>query len=172
MTSPFHAGEQRVQQMLGVRDEIEPWARRVVRGHLPEQHRDFYASLPFLVAAARDPDGRPWATLLVGETGFVRSPDPKSLVIDALPREGDAPEGPPAEGHHHALPAPRRANITPTCRSAHHASRRRKHSKEPTKRLTRRTAHLTNSTVIPTPTPPPDGRSDQHRMNVVSGEGL
>ena len=98
MTSPFHAGEQRVQQMLGVRDEIEPWARRVVRGHLPEQHRDFYASLPFLVAAARDPDGRPWATLLVGETGFVRSPDPKSLVIDALPREGDALEGALAEG--------------------------------------------------------------------------
>ena len=52
--SPFHEGEQRVQQRLGVRDEIEPWARRVVRPYLPDEHRAFYAQLPFLVLAARD----------------------------------------------------------------------------------------------------------------------
>jgi hypothetical protein len=42
--SPFHHGEEAVQARLGVRD-IEAWARKVVRDHLPEQHRTFYAAL-------------------------------------------------------------------------------------------------------------------------------
>ena len=92
-TSPFHEGEQRVQTCLGVRDQIEPWARQVVRPYLPEEHRAFHASLPFLVAAARDRKGRPWATLLAGPPGFVRSPDPGRLSIAAQPVPGDALQG-------------------------------------------------------------------------------
>jgi ferredoxin-NADP reductase/predicted pyridoxine 5'-phosphate oxidase superfamily flavin-nucleotide-binding protein len=92
-SSPFHAGEQQVQERLGVRDEIEPWARKVVRDYLPDEHRRFYARLPFLVAAARDGRGRPWATLLAGEPGFVRSPDERTLAVDVLPVPGDALEG-------------------------------------------------------------------------------
>ena len=88
--SPFHEGEQRIQTQLGVRDEIEPWARRVVRPHLPEEHRAFYAQLPFIVLAARDRAGRPWATLLAEEPGFLSSPDPRTLRIAALPSPGDA----------------------------------------------------------------------------------
>ena len=90
--SPFHAGERQVQQRLGVRD-IEDWARKVVRPYLPEQHRDFHTALPFLVAAARDAEGRPWATLFAGPEGFVTSPDPRTLVIAAAPPPGDALEG-------------------------------------------------------------------------------
>ncbi len=90
--SPFHHGEQKVQERLGVRD-IEAWARKVVRDHLPEQHRDFYTSLPFLVVSARDGKGRPWVTLLDGPDGFVNSPDPRHLVIESKPVQGDALEG-------------------------------------------------------------------------------
>jgi hypothetical protein len=88
--SPFHEGESRIQERFGVRDEIEPWARRVVRPYLPDQHRDFYAQLPFLVAAARDRRDRPWVTLLVGDPNFASSPGPETLRIDALPCPGDA----------------------------------------------------------------------------------
>ena len=91
-SSPFHAGEQQVQERLGVRDEIEPWARKVVRGYLPDEHRRFYARLPFVVTAARDGRGRPWATLVAGEPGFVRSPDARTLAIDGRPTAGDALE--------------------------------------------------------------------------------
>jgi len=91
--SPFHEGEQRVQTRLGVRDEIEPWARRVVRAYLPDEHREFYSRLPFLVLAARDSEGRPWATLLAEEPGFVSSPDAHTLEIAALPSSGDALAG-------------------------------------------------------------------------------
>lgn len=90
--SPFHLGEHAVQARLGVRD-VETWARKVVRSYLPEEHREFYAALPFLVAAARDAEGRPWATLLAGPEGFAHSPDPRTLVIDAHPVSGDALEG-------------------------------------------------------------------------------
>ncbi len=96
-TSPFHVGEQRVQERLGVRD-IEDWARKVVRPYLPEEHRAFHTALPFLVAAARDAEGRPWPTLLAGPEGFVTSPDPRSLVIEAKPVPGDALDGALMEG--------------------------------------------------------------------------
>jgi ferredoxin-NADP reductase/predicted pyridoxine 5'-phosphate oxidase superfamily flavin-nucleotide-binding protein len=90
--SPFHIGEQQVQERLGVRD-IESWARKVVRPFLPEDQRGFHTALPFLVAAARDNGGRPWVTLLAGAEGFISSPDPQTLVIDARPVRGDALEG-------------------------------------------------------------------------------
>lgn len=90
--SPFHYGEQAVQERLGVRG-IEDWARKVVRDHLPEQHRAFHTSLPFLVVSARDASGRPWATILEGADGFVTSPDPTRLVLDTRPAQGDALEG-------------------------------------------------------------------------------
>ena len=81
VASPFHEGEQCVQKRLGVREDIEPWARKVVRTYLPDEHRDFYESLPFVVAAARDDRGRPWATVLAGAPGFVESPDDTTLAI-------------------------------------------------------------------------------------------
>lgn len=90
-SSPFHHGERAVQHRLGVRD-IEDWAKKVVRNYLPEQHREFHTALPFLIVAARDAEGRPWATLLEGPDGFVTSPDCRHLVIDAKPARGDALE--------------------------------------------------------------------------------
>ena len=90
--SPFHAGEQKIQERLGVSD-IEDWARKVVCDYLPEEHRIFHTALPFLVVAARDARGRPWATLLTGPEGFVASHDPRSLVIEANPVRGDGLEG-------------------------------------------------------------------------------
>ncbi len=96
--SPFHEGEQRVQERLGVREAIEPWARKVVRPFLTEEHREFYGQLPFVVAGARDARGRPWATLLAKRPGFLTSPDPRTLVSSALPSAGDALAGSLAEG--------------------------------------------------------------------------
>ena len=90
--SPFHDGERRVQARLGFED-IDAWARQVVRPEMPEQHRAFFAAQPFLVAAARDDRGRPWATLLANRPGFVASPRPDALRIHARPARGDALEG-------------------------------------------------------------------------------
>jgi hypothetical protein len=50
---------------------------------MPDQHRLFFAQLPFLVAGGVDGAGAPVATLLTGGEGFVASPDPTTLAIAA-----------------------------------------------------------------------------------------
>jgi len=95
--SPFHEGEARIQTRLGVRDQIEPWARKVVRPFLPDEHRGFFSQLPFLVVAARDETDRPWATMIVGEPGFVAAAR-HILAVDASPVPGDALDGAFGEG--------------------------------------------------------------------------
>ena len=81
--SPWHAGEKSLQEMAGVAARMEAVGQKVIRDHMPEQHRSFFQQLPFLVAASVDAQGRPWATLLEGPEGFIRSPSPQQLTIDA-----------------------------------------------------------------------------------------
>ena len=57
--SPFHAGEQAIQSTLGVRDKMEQFGQRVIRDHMPEQHREFYNQLPFLFVGHSDKEGWP-----------------------------------------------------------------------------------------------------------------
>lgn len=88
-TDPFHAGEKAVQARLGVQERILDVGRRVIRPFMPDQHRAFYAQLPFVLVGSVDALGRPWASVLVGEPGFMRSPEPARLEILARPVPGD-----------------------------------------------------------------------------------
>lgn len=97
--SPWHAGEKRLQEQAGVAQRMEVFGQKVIRDYMPDQHRDFYRQLPFLVAGAVDASGRPWATLLEGAQGFVSSPDPRQLLIDtALVNDDPATSGLAAGG--------------------------------------------------------------------------
>jgi uncharacterized protein len=88
-TSPFHAGEQAVQERVGVRHRIEKMGQNILRDFMPEQHREFFAAQPFMIAGSADDDGALWASLLIGAPGFVRSPTPRRLQIEAVPLPGD-----------------------------------------------------------------------------------
>ena len=88
-TSPFHRGEQAVQTRLGVRDRIEKFAQRVIRDHMPDQHRAFYEMLPFVLLGSVDEQGRPWASLLAGRPGFVSTPDARTVAFATSPLFGD-----------------------------------------------------------------------------------
>lgn len=86
MISPaFHEGELALQERAGSRARLAEIGPRVIRDHMPEQHREFFAQLPFLVAGTVDAQGQPWASVLAGEPGFVTSPDPRRLRVRALP---------------------------------------------------------------------------------------
>ena len=87
--SPFHRGEQEIQSLLGVREQVEEMGRRFIRNYLPEQHQEFYARLPYLLLGTVDELGRPWASILTGRPGFIYTPDPNTLRIDARPIFGD-----------------------------------------------------------------------------------
>ncbi|MGY3300289.1 ferredoxin-NADP reductase/predicted pyridoxine 5'-phosphate oxidase superfamily flavin-nucleotide-binding protein [Pseudomonas sp. TE6288] len=89
MRSPWHAGEKRLQEQVGVAERMEVFGQKVIRDFMPDQHRAFYQQLPFLVAAAVDAAGTPWATLLEGAEGFVSSPDPRQLLIGTAPAADD-----------------------------------------------------------------------------------
>ncbi len=83
-----------------MRERIERSGRRMIRTFMPDQHREFFAQLPFLIVGSLDAQRRPWASMLAGPPGFMRSPDPHTLEIDAVPGDllganlgADAPVG-------------------------------------------------------------------------------
>jgi uncharacterized protein len=82
-TSPFHAGEQTIQSLAGVRDRMELRGRVAIRDYMPEQHRAFFAALPFMIVGMADQNGHPWPTTLSGPPGFVNSTGPNLLTIKA-----------------------------------------------------------------------------------------
>ena len=87
--SPFHPGEQALQARVGVRDRVERFGRRFIRDFMSDQHRAFFAELPFVVVGALDLRNRPRASVLTGAPGFMSSPDQRTLRVDALPADGD-----------------------------------------------------------------------------------
>ncbi len=88
-SSPYHPGEMAVQERAGARLIAERVGRRVIRDHMTEQHRAFFAALPYVFMGSLDRQGRPWATILSGAPGFLRSPDPRQLLVSALPFPGE-----------------------------------------------------------------------------------
>lgn len=79
----WHAGEIYLQERIGVAERMRAVGQRVVRDYMPDQHREFYAQLPFIVLGSVDGAGDAWATILTGRPGFMASPTPTSLDIAA-----------------------------------------------------------------------------------------
>ena len=87
--SPFHRGEQLLQERLGVREKMERFGRKVIRDFMPRWHRDFYQQLPFVLVGHADDQGWPWASMLFNPPGFISSRDEHSVSINAVPVAGD-----------------------------------------------------------------------------------
>jgi predicted pyridoxine 5'-phosphate oxidase superfamily flavin-nucleotide-binding protein len=87
--SPFHAGEQALQARAGMRERIERAGRMMIRDFMPDQHREFFAAQPLVFVGSVDAHGRPWASMLTGDSGFMASPDARTLRVNALPAHGD-----------------------------------------------------------------------------------
>lgn len=87
--SPFHEGELTLQRQAGAAERMDALGRRVVRHHMPDQHRAFFEQLPFLLVGAVDHEGDVWASLVSGAAGFAASPDPQTLQVRASLDEDD-----------------------------------------------------------------------------------
>jgi len=99
LDSPWHAGELTIQQHAGVVARMDAVGRRNVRDHMPDQHREFFAQLPFVVLGVVDDAGDAWATLRAGLPGFMQSPEPKLLQIALTPDSDDPAYDGFREGH-------------------------------------------------------------------------
>lgn len=97
--SIFHAGELAIQERVGVREQMAG-AAAYIRDFMPEQHREFYHSLPFFFVGALDAAGQPWATVLAADPGFIVTPDARTLDIRSGMLPGDPLEGQLRAGDH------------------------------------------------------------------------
>lgn len=87
--SPFHPGEQALQARVGRRETIERAGRLMILDFMPDEHREFFASLPLVFVGSLDGAGRPWASVLCGQPGFMASPSATLLRLAVEPAPGD-----------------------------------------------------------------------------------
>jgi hypothetical protein len=87
--SPFHAGEVAMQRAAGVAERLRELGPRVIRDHMPDQHREFFEQLPTLLVGSVDAQRRPWASMLAGLPGFIETRDAQHLRVGVLPTPGD-----------------------------------------------------------------------------------
>jgi predicted pyridoxine 5'-phosphate oxidase superfamily flavin-nucleotide-binding protein len=88
MTSPYHAGELKVQRRAGVVAEARAVGRSVFPS-VPAGAARFLERQRLVVAASVSADGRVWASLLTGGAGFIGLVDPDLVRIAARPAPGD-----------------------------------------------------------------------------------
>lgn len=85
----FHEGECLMQERAGARERMAALGEQVIRTYMPEQHRTFFAQLPFVVVGSMDVKGQPWASILTNPPGFISSPDERHLLIRSRPSATD-----------------------------------------------------------------------------------
>lgn len=88
-TSPYHRGEQELQDRLGKKERMEVVGRHIHRPYMPDEHREFFKQLPILVVGSVDQQARPWASVIYGNPGFVSCPTDRKMKIDATIIEED-----------------------------------------------------------------------------------
>ena len=90
MSSPFHEGELAVQERAGSLTQGQNSGRMVADAIIPGAIK-FVSKQPMFVAGSVDNEQRLWASIVVGESGFL-SAEPQSLDVDlsrAVRNEGD-----------------------------------------------------------------------------------
>ncbi len=88
-TSVFHQGERSLHEKLDIAERQHQLGLRMIRDHMPEQHRDFFAYLESVHIGAVDAAGHPWAIMRTGSKGFMASPNDKTLAITSKPLPGE-----------------------------------------------------------------------------------
>ncbi len=85
----FHEGERAAQERVGVREKMRAVGQHAIRDFMPDQHREFFTRLPFVIVGTVDGEGQPWTSVLANPPGFIESPSPHELVICARPLTAD-----------------------------------------------------------------------------------
>ena len=89
--SPFHKGEQHLQEIVGRRDLVENMGRGFIRPYLTEQHQAFFRDLRYLFLSTRDKDGWPLPLFLQDNLPLITVPDDQHLILHGPP--GDLQDG-------------------------------------------------------------------------------
>ena len=85
----FHEGERRLHEAFGLAEKMAQVGQRAIRPAITPEDVQFFGRCSFLVFGLRDDAGRPWATMLSGEPGWVTLPDPARVIVGAAPATDD-----------------------------------------------------------------------------------
>ena len=85
----FHEGECAAQERVGVREKMNAIGQHVIRDFMPDQHRELFTRLPFVIVGTVDSQGQPWTSVLANPPGFIESPTSRELIIYARPLTAD-----------------------------------------------------------------------------------
>lgn len=72
-----------------MRERMAEIGTRAIRDQMPDQHRELFEKLPTMFVGALDGEGQPWATVVHGPPGFVRTPDARTLRLAVHPDVAD-----------------------------------------------------------------------------------
>ncbi len=89
---PFHEGELLAQKLAG-EAEMADQNGRIIGDEILGGALAFIEKQPFAVIGSSDPEGRLWASVLLGEPGFMRAPDRRTVTYD-LSRAISSPHDP------------------------------------------------------------------------------
>jgi predicted pyridoxine 5'-phosphate oxidase superfamily flavin-nucleotide-binding protein len=88
MKTVYHEGELAVQTRAGVR-EMSARIGKSIRSTIPLAAQEFLGSQPMAVFSSIDSKGKVWASRLLGNPGFMRTLNERTIEIDALFQNGD-----------------------------------------------------------------------------------
>lgn len=80
---PFNQAEVAIHKKLGIAEQLHAQVSEFIRAEMPQQHRDFYQSLPMVILGLSDKAGNIWATPTFGQQGFINTPSKTQLAIDS-----------------------------------------------------------------------------------------
>lgn len=88
-TSPYHQGELALHKRYGRLEEQTSIARHVHSPTLDAHQQGFLTEREYVVIGSIDAAGRPWASMLFGDPGFINSPNVETIIVGAQPLPSD-----------------------------------------------------------------------------------
>ena len=79
---PFNQAEVAIHKKLGIAEQLHAQVSEFIRAEMPQQHCDFYQSLPMVILGLSDKAGNVWATPTFGQQGFINIHSNTQLAID------------------------------------------------------------------------------------------
>jgi hypothetical protein len=79
--TPFHDGERRVQERAGEKPQAQRSAS-VISSTIMKAALSFLGQQYLLAVGSLDTEGNPWASVLLGEPGFVSAQDEQTVILD------------------------------------------------------------------------------------------
>ncbi|MEP2651703.1 MAG: pyridoxamine 5'-phosphate oxidase family protein [Paraglaciecola sp.] len=85
----WHKGEVTIQKLAGTYERMADIGPEFIREFMPQQHRDFFCTLPMIYIGYTDHISQTRASMLFGAANFIQSPSETELIINTQHSLGD-----------------------------------------------------------------------------------